>query len=78
MLQWITMIHVIVMACRFQQHRCYQVTTADLHVVLFIDCTKMGVLSQLEINAIGLMCEKILGPNPARFLVYAIIHAGSD
>lgn len=41
----------------------------DLHVVLYVDCTKMGVLSQIEVNNIGAMAEKVLGQNPQRFLV---------
>ena len=41
---------------------------SDVHVVLYVDCTKLGVLSQHDINLIGTCAEKVLGNNPSRSL----------
>ena len=45
-----------------------QVQVSDVHVVLYVDCTKLGVLSQHDINLIGTCAEKVLGNNPSRSL----------
>lgn len=36
----------------------------DVDVILFFDCTKLGVLTQSEINMAGDFTEKVLGKNP--------------
>ena len=41
---------------------------ADVDVVLYIDCTKMGAISQKEINLVGDLADRILQKNPTRFL----------
>ena len=38
----------------------------DLRTVLYIDCTKLGVISQIEVNMIGELAESVLFRNPAR------------
>lgn len=47
----------------------HKVTVADLHTVLYVDCTKLGVLTQQQINQIGALSEKVLGLHPTRSLV---------
>lgn len=46
-----------------------QVDASELEVVLYVDCTKFGVVSQHEVNAIGTMCEKSLFRNPTRHVL---------
>lgn len=48
-----------------------QVTPQDLDCVLYIDCTKMGVINQLEVNMIGELADKVLSKNPTSALVAA-------
>ena len=49
-----------------------QVAFADLHTVLYIDCTKLGVLNQMDINMVGTLTEKVLSSNPQRPSVFDI------
>ncbi len=43
-----------------------KVSTQELHTILYVDCTKLGVLNQSEINMVGTVAEKILSQNPHR------------
>lgn len=50
-----------------QMHKtCCKVSVSDLETVIWIDCTKMGVISQSEVNLIGDVCDKMLFKNPSR------------
>ena len=52
----------------------------QIHTVLYVDCTKLGVLQQQEINTIGDLAEKHLSRNPARSVLVLIppLLVGSD
>ena len=39
----------------------------ELDTVLYVDCTKLGVLSQVSINALGELAERLLFRNPSRY-----------
>lgn len=43
-----------------------QVLPQDLETVLYIDCSKMGVISQLEVNMVGELANKVIFRNPIR------------
>ena len=43
-----------------------EVEVGQLRTVLYIDCTKLGVVSQIEINMIGDLAESVLFRNPSR------------
>lgn len=43
-----------------------KVSTQELHTILYVDCTKLGVLNQSEINMVGSVAEKVLSQNPSR------------
>ncbi|CAK9062831.1 Uncharacterized protein SCF082_LOCUS32651 [Durusdinium trenchii] len=57
-----------------------KVTPQDLDCVLCIDCTKMGVINQLEVNMIGELADKVLSKNPTRTCLVLIppLLVGSD
>ncbi|CAK9060296.1 unnamed protein product [Durusdinium trenchii] len=57
-----------------------KVATNELDTILYIDCTKMGVVSQANINMIGEMSEKVLSRNPERSVLVLIppLLVGSD
>lgn len=42
----------------------WQVSSDDIQTVVYCDCTKFGVMSQPEVNAIGEFLEKTLFRNP--------------
>lgn len=46
-----------------------QVASSDLDTILYVDCTKLGVLNQLAINAIGDVAERVIFRSPSRYLV---------
>ena len=48
-------------------HPC-EVAVADVDCILYFDCTKLGVLSQGEINLIGDYAEKVLFKNTKRLV----------
>ena len=48
-------------------HPC-EVAVADVDCILYFDCTKLGVLSQGEINLIGDDAEKVLFKNTKRLV----------
>ncbi|CAK9091123.1 unnamed protein product [Durusdinium trenchii] len=50
----------------------HQVDPRDVDVILFFDCTKLGVLTQSEINMAGDFTEKVLGKNPTRSVLVLI------
>lgn len=58
----------------FQQVFQIQVDVNEVLIVLYIDCTKMGVLSQPDVNMIGSIAESILFRNPSRFLPLRLYH----
>ena len=39
----------------------------ELDTVLYVDCAKLGVLSQVSINALGELAERLLFRNPSRY-----------
>lgn len=43
-----------------------KVSTQELHTILYVDCAKLGVLNQSEINMVGSVAEKVLSQNPSR------------
>ena len=45
-----------------------QVASSDLDTILYVDCTKLGVLNQLAINAIGDAAERVIFRSPSRYL----------
>ncbi|CAK9089138.1 Uncharacterized protein SCF082_LOCUS42073 [Durusdinium trenchii] len=49
-----------------------KVDVNQIHTVLYVDCTKLGVLQQQEINTIGDLAEKHLSRNPARSVLVLI------
>ena len=53
----------------------WQVPVDDVQAVVYCDCTKLGVMSQPEINALGEFLEKVLFRNPFRVLVPQKINA---
>ncbi|CAK9038785.1 Sodium/hydrogen exchanger 3, partial [Durusdinium trenchii] len=56
------------------------VSPSDLYTVVYMDCTKMGVLNQGEINNIGALAERFLARNPSRSVLVLIppLLVGSD
>ena len=48
-----------------------EVGVHELDTILYIDCTKLGVLSQANVNMIGEVSERILFRAPSRYLVIA-------
>ncbi|CAK9013014.1 Uncharacterized protein SCF082_LOCUS11746 [Durusdinium trenchii] len=44
----------------------HKVPVEDVNTIMYVDCTKFGVLNQPEINAIGEMVERVLFRNPYR------------
>ena len=45
-----------------------QVTVEELDTILYVDCTKLGVLSQTTINSLGDLAERVLFRSPSRNL----------
>ncbi|CAK9002075.1 Uncharacterized protein SCF082_LOCUS7183 [Durusdinium trenchii] len=43
-----------------------KVDSKDVDTILYFDCTKLGVLSQAEVNLVGEYADKVLSKNPAR------------
>jgi len=43
-----------------------QVPVDDIQTIIWVDCTKLGVVTQPEINALGDFLEKHLSRNPVR------------
>lgn len=50
-----------------------QVDEKSLQTVLYIDCTKLGVVSQPEVNMIGEIAEAVLSRNPTRNWSYMFL-----
>ena len=46
----------------------FQVSAHELDSILYVDCTKLGVLSQTTINAVGELAERVLFKNPSCYL----------
>ncbi|CAK9079028.1 unnamed protein product [Durusdinium trenchii] len=62
------------------EHIYRSVEVGQLRTVLYIDCTKLGVVSQIEINMIGDLAESVLFRNPSRSILVLIppLLVGSD
>ncbi|CAK9061163.1 Uncharacterized protein SCF082_LOCUS32081, partial [Durusdinium trenchii] len=44
-----------------------KVSVGDVHTVLYVDCSKLGVLQQQEINVIGELADRYLSRSPTMF-----------
>ena len=51
-----------------------QVGVLEVDTILYIDCTKLGVLSQTNINALGELAERILFRAPSRYFDQTLVH----
>ncbi|CAK9005673.1 unnamed protein product [Durusdinium trenchii] len=51
----------------------HKVTPTDVDCILYFDCTKLGVLSQAEINLIGDYAEKTLFRNIQRLMLRSVL-----
>lgn len=53
-----------------------QVAVDDIDLILYVDCTKLGVISQSEVNHIGETAERLMCRNPTRqgLICYFISH----
>jgi hypothetical protein len=53
---------------KYQKKQFYpfEVSVHEIDTVFYVDCTKLGVLSQTNTNALGEMAEKILFRCPSR------------
>lgn len=45
-----------------------QVALDQVHIIGWVDLTKIGVLGQKDVNKVALWCEKIIAKNPTGYL----------
>lgn len=57
-----------------------EVSVGDVHTVLYVDCSKLGVLQQQEINVIGELADRYLSRSPAKSVLVLLppLLVGSD
>lgn len=71
-------LHTLFVVIVFVTECCFQANCEDLETVLYIDATKMGALSQKDINMIGDWADTILHRNPTRLGLTDEISATSE
>ena len=57
--------------CIHLERSLFEVPVEDMNTLVYLDTTKLGVLSQPEVNAIGELVEKVLFRNPYSALALA-------
>lgn len=65
---FVCIVRVLVCVLVFVRGRvCFnagQVSSDKIHVIGWVDFTKIGVLTQKDVNKFGAWCEKLLSKNP--------------